>query len=71
MICTVIGGSFVSPVLTYCTACPAKRLLSCELLHKNTQAAPASGILLNVHTTLTSSKSHKEGRGRLSSMTAP
>jgi hypothetical protein len=41
----VMGG----PAITYCTACPGKGLLSCELLA--ILAAAAAGVLLNVHNT--------------------
>ncbi len=44
LICPVMGARAVPPAVTYCTACPAKELLSCELL-----AIPADGILLDVH----------------------
>jgi hypothetical protein len=44
-------GRAVLPAMTYCTACRAKELLSCELLAN--PAATASGLLLNVHKTPT------------------
>ncbi len=52
-------------------ACPAKELISCELMAN--PAAAAAGLLLIVHKTPPWAKSHKEGRVRHSvhSMTAP
>jgi hypothetical protein len=43
-------GRAVPPAMMYCTACPAKELLSCELLAITAVAAAAVGIL-NVHKT--------------------
>jgi hypothetical protein len=53
------GVWVVPPAVTYCTACPAKELLSCKLLA--IPAAAAAGILTNVHKTPTWAKSRKEG----------